>query len=117
MKKITNLRGLKERIKNKIITNKKKVETFLLAFFLVNIPTISAYATIDGKDIQNKVLNNYIGPMLFIVVGIGLLREIVKKNTAGIIISVCVAGLVWIFVYQPNALTVVGNTIKSILGL
>lgn len=114
---MTKFKELKEKLKNKIMVNKKKVETFVLTFLLVSAPSISAYADINGNTIKNKLLNNFIGPILFVVVGIALVKEVTKKNTAGIIMSVLVGGIVWIFVYQPNALTVVGNTIKSILGL
>lgn len=108
---------LKEKLKNNIMVNKKKVEAFVLTFLLVSAPTISAYADINGNTIKNNMLNNFIGPILFVLVGIALLKEITKKNIAGIIVSILVGGLVWIFVYQPNALTVVGNTIRGILGL
>lgn len=114
---MTKFKELKEKLKNKIMVNKKKVEAFALTFLLVSAPTISAHADINGNTIKNNMLNNFIGPILFVLVGIALLKEITKKNTAGIIMSIIVGGLVWIFIYQPNALTVVGNTIKGILGL
>lgn len=111
------LREVKKRIKNKIMVNKKKVEAFVLTFLLVSAPTISAHADINPNAIKNNLLTNFIGPILFVLVGIALVKELAKKNTAGAIVSILVGGLVWVFVYQPNALTVVGNTIKNILGL
>ncbi|WWU66823.1 TcpD family membrane protein (plasmid) [Clostridium baratii] len=108
---------LKERIKNKIITNKRKVETFLLTFFLVSAPTICAYAVVDGEAIKNKLLTNFIGPILFVMVAFALMKEVSKRNTAGIIISALVGAFVYIFVYYPSALATLAKTIKDILGL
>ncbi|WWU66723.1 TcpD family membrane protein (plasmid) [Clostridium baratii] len=117
MKKITKLNGLKERIKNKVIENKKKVERFIFTFMIVSAPMISAYADINPNTIKNNFINNFLKPIFIVAFLALLIKEYISKNTARLVISTIVGGFVAIFLYFPNAVEVIMNTLKNLFGL
>lgn len=117
MKKITKLNGLKERIKNKVIENKKKVERFIFTFLIVSAPMISAYADINANTIKNNFINNFLKPIFIVVFLVLMFKEYISKNTARLVITTLVGGFVAVFLYFPNAIEVIMTTLKNLFGL
>ena len=75
-----------------------------------------AYASIDGGNIKNNVINNILLPISFVVVGFLLIKELVKKSIAGIVVVLVVGGLVIVVIAQPDIIKIFGEWVRTILG-
>ena len=108
-----NFKNLKEKAAEKV-----RIQGFFVALiaFMTTYNTY-AYASIDGGNIKNNVINNILLPISFVVVGFLLIKELVKKSIAGIVVVLIVGGFVIIMIAQPDLMKSFGNFVKTILGL
>ena len=111
------LKKLKEKVSKFIGENKKKLEIAALTVSMTFATKIPAAADINGNTIKNNLLNNFIGPIFIVVLAFLLIKEFMSKNTAKLIITVIVGGFIAIFIYFPDAIRAVMNTMRSILGI
>ena len=113
-----NFKNLKEKAAEKVKLHKLRIQEFFVALiaFMTTYNTY-AYASIDGGNIKNNVINNILLPISFVVVGFLLIKELVKKSIAGIVVVLIVGGFVIIMIAQPDLMKSFGNFVKTILGL
>ncbi|EDT25759.1 TPA: conjugal transfer membrane protein TcpD [Clostridium perfringens] len=113
-----NFKNLKEKAAEKVKLHKLRIQGFFVALiaFMTTYNTY-AYASIDGGNIKNNVINNILLPISFVVVGFLLIKELVKKSIAGIVVVLIVGGFVIIMIAQPDLMKSFGNFVKTILGL
>lgn len=105
-------------LKEKVKLHKLQIQGFFVALlaFMTTYNTY-AYASIDGGNIKTNVINNILLPISFVVVGYLLIKELVKKSIAGIVVVLIVGGLVIVIIAQPDLIKSFGNFVKTILGL
>lgn len=107
MKKIMNF------TRNKI----KKIEVMLLTMALCLAQVTPAFAEINGNTIKNNLINNYILPIYLVVFVFILLKEFIKKNIASAVITLIIGGLIGIFMYNPDAIKTIIDTVSNVLGM
>ncbi|MDU7067192.1 MAG: conjugal transfer membrane protein TcpD [Clostridium perfringens] len=111
------LKDVKENIVNKAVQYKARLEVFLLTLLALFGTSTYAYADISGEAIKNNVINNYLVPFCVIIICFLLIKEVVKKNVAGIVIWLTVGGFVLLIVSSPDIIKIFGNAIKTIFGI
>lgn len=111
------LKKLKEKVSKFIVENKKKLEIAALTVSMTFATTIPAVADINGNTIKNNILNNFIGPIFIVLLAFLLIREFMSRNTAKLVITVIIGGFIAIFIYFPDAIRAVMNTMRAILGI
>lgn len=108
---------LKEKVSKFIGENKKKLEIAALTVSMTFATTMPAVADINGNTIKNNLLTNFLGPIFIVVLVFLLIKEFIAKNTAKIVITVLIGGFIAIFIYFPDAIRAVMNTMRAILGI
>ncbi|WP_416188315.1 conjugal transfer membrane protein TcpD [Clostridium perfringens] len=112
-----NFKNLKEKLAEKVKLHKLRIQGFFVALlsFMTTYNTY-AYASIDGGNIKNNVINNILLPISFVVVGFLLIKELVKKSIAGIVVVLIVGGLVIVVIAQPDLIKIFGEWVRTIFG-
>lgn len=111
------MKRLKENIVNKVVQYKARLEVFFVTLLAMFGTSTYAYADISGEAIKNNVINNYLVPFCIVIICFLLLKEVLKKNVAGIVIWLTVGGFVLLIVSSPDLIKIFGNAIKMILGI
>ncbi len=111
------LKDVKENIVNKAVQYNARLEVFLVTLLALFGTSTYAYADISGEAIKNNVINNYLVPFCVIIICFLLIKEVLKKNVAGIVIWLTVGGFVLLIVSSPDMIEIFGNAIKTIFGI
>lgn len=111
------LKDVKENIVNKAVQYKAKLEVFFVTLLALFGTSTYAYADISGETMKNNVINNYLVPFCVVVICFLLIKEVIKKNVAGIVIWLTVGGFVLLVVSSPDIIKIFGNAIKAIFGI
>ncbi|WP_416188248.1 conjugal transfer membrane protein TcpD [Clostridium perfringens] len=112
-----NFKNLKEKVAEKVKLHKLRIQGFFIALFsFMTMYSTYAYASIDGSAIKTNVINNILLPISFIVVGFLLIKELVKKSIAGIVVVLIVGGLVIVVIAQPDLIKIFGEWVRTIGG-
>lgn len=112
-----NFKNLKEKVAEKVKLNKLRIQGFFVALlsFMTTYSTY-AYADINGESIKSNLINNILLPISFVVVGFLLIKELVKKSIAGIVVVLIVGGLVIVVIAQPDLIKIFGEWVRTIGG-
>ncbi|MBO3304674.1 TcpD [Clostridium perfringens] len=111
------LKNLKENIVNKAVQYKMRLEVFFITLLALFGTSTYAYADISGETMKNNVINNYLVPFCVVVICFILLKEVLKKNVAGIVIWLTVGGFVLLVVSTPDIIKTFGEAIKKLFGI
>lgn len=111
------MKRLKENIVNKAVQYKARLEVFFVTLLALFGTSTYAYADISGESIKNNVINNYLVPFCVVIICFLLIKEVLKKNVAGVVIWLTVGGFVLLIVSTPDTIKTFGNAIKMILGI
>lgn len=111
------LKDLKENIVNKAVQYKARLEVFFVTLLALFGTSTYAYADISGEAIKNNVINNYLVPFCVVIICFLLIKEVLKKNVAGIVIWLTVGGFVLLIVSSPDLIKIFGNAIRTIFGI
>ncbi|WP_283705051.1 conjugal transfer membrane protein TcpD [Clostridium perfringens] len=111
------LKDVKENIVNKAVQYKTRLEVFLVTLLALCGTSTYAYADISGETMKNNVINNYLVPFCIVVICVILLKEVLKKNVAGIVIWLTVGGFVLLVVSSPDIIKIFGEAIKNLFGI
>lgn len=111
------LKDVKENIVNKAVQYKARLEVFFVTLLALFGTSTYAYADISGEAIKNNVINNYLVPFCVVIICFLLIKEVIKKNVAGIVIWLTVGGFVLLIVSSPDTIKIFGNAIKTIFGI
>lgn len=111
------MKRLKENIVNKAVQYKARLEVFFVTLLALLGTSTYAYANINGEEMKNNIINGYLVPFCVVVICFLLIKEVVKKNVAGIVIWLTVGGFVLLIVSSPDLIKIFGNAIKKILGI
>lgn len=111
------LKYVKENIVNKAVQYKARLEVFIVTLLALFGTSTYAYADISGESIKNNVINNYLVPFCVVIICFLLIKEVLKKNVAGIVIWLTVGGFVLLIVSSPDLIKIFGNAIKTIFGI
>lgn len=111
------MKRLKENIVNKAVQYKARLEVFFVTLLALFGTSTYAYADISGEAIKNNVINNYLVPFCVVIICFLLIKEVLKKNVAGIVIWLTVGGFVLLIVSSPDIIKIFGNAIKTIFGI
>ena len=60
-----------------------------------------AYANISRENMKNNIINGYLVPFCVVIICFLLLKEVLKKNVAGVVIWLTVGGFVLLVVSNP----------------
>ncbi len=111
------LKDVKENIVNKAVQYKARLEVFFVTLLALFGTSTYAYADISGEAIKNNVINNYLVPFCVVIICFLLIKEVLKKNVAGIVIWLAVGGFVLLIVSSPDLIKIFGNAIRTIFGI
>ncbi|XZM35115.1 conjugal transfer membrane protein TcpD (plasmid) [Clostridium perfringens] len=111
------LKDVKENIVNKAVQYKARLEVFFVTLLALFGTSTHAYANMDGENIKNNIINGYLVPFCVVIICFLLIKEVIKKNVAGIVIWLTVGGFVLLIVSSPDTIKIFGNAIKMILGI
>ncbi|HAT4340685.1 conjugal transfer membrane protein TcpD [Clostridium perfringens] len=111
------LKDVKENIVNKAVQYKTRLEVFFVTLLALFGTSTYAYADISGETMKNNVINNYLVPFCVVVICFILLKEVLKKNVAGIVIWLTVGGFVLLVVSSPDIIKIFGEAIKKLFGI
>lgn len=100
----------------KLKNNIESIKTFLLTLTLMISSSISVYA-FDGNTIKNNVINNFVGPLLILLIVIRGFKEYAKNNTSGVILAIFVGAFVYIFAVNPDIINTFSDVIKNLIGV
>lgn len=112
-----NLKNVKEKVVNKVIQYKARFEVFLITLLALFGTSTCAYASINGENIKNNVINNFLIPFCLIIICALFIKELMKKNIAGLVILGLIGGAVLVILYKPDIIKLLGDTVMSILGI
>lgn len=105
------LKDVKENIVNKAVQYKARLEVFFVTLLALFGTSTYAYADISGESIKNNVINNYLVPFCVVIICFLLIKEVLKKNVAGIVIQLTVGRFVLLIVSSPNIIKSFENKI------
>lgn len=111
------LKDVKENIVNKAVQYKARLEVFFVTLLALFGTSTYAYANMDGENIKNNIINGYLVPFCVVIICFLLIKEVLKKNVAGIVIWLTVGGFVLLVVSNPDIIKIFGNLIKKLLGI
>lgn len=111
------LKDVKENIVNKAVQYKARLEVFFVTLLALFGTSTYAYANISGENMKNNIINGYLVPFCVVIICFLLLKEVLKKNVAGVVIWLTVGGFVLLVVSNPDIIKIFGNLIKGILGI
>lgn len=114
MKKVENLKG---RAKKFIKEKKGLVESCLLALGLWIAQATPVLADINGETIKNNLVTNFFQPIYIVIMGYLLLKEFARKSLGAIIITILIGGTIGIFIFAPEAINTIINTLKGVVGM
>ena len=114
---INKVEKLKKRAKKFIKEKKVLVESCLLALGLLIAQATPVLADINGETIKNNLVNNFFQPIYIVIMGFLLLKEFAKKSLGAIIITILIGGIIGIFIFAPEAINTIINTLKGLVGM
>lgn len=100
----------------KIKNNIEMIKTFVLTLMVMVSASVPVYA-FDGNTIKNNVINNFVGPLLLLLIVIRGAKEYSRNNTAGVVLAIFVGAFVYIFAVNPDIINTFSNAIKGLMGV
>lgn len=114
---MNKIKGFTKMAKRVIKEKKVLVETFILTAALLLTQVTPAFADISGNTIKNNLVNNYFQPIYIVIMVFLLMKELFKRSIGSLIIIALIGGIIGIFVFSPETITVIINTVKGVVGM
>lgn len=114
---LNKVKNLKKRAEKFIKEKSVLVQAFLLSLGLLIAQSMPVLADVSGNTIKNNLINNYFQPFYIVIMGFLLLKDFFKKSYGSLIATLLIGGTIGIFIFAPDAINIIINTVKGIFGM
>lgn len=107
---------MKKNLKEKFTeTSKKKLRFFFACILTMIVMVLPAFAAGDyGQNAGSWALDQLFWVGL-IFVAVAVIRELLRKNVTGLVVTLVIGGVVLFIIKSPDKLTTIGETLYNVL--